>query len=118
MPQTVRCPDPRSPNPLLHDINTLGAKLNDSRESECAQMLGLITSRVYSRLATAATDALERGEMTNFDFADPEDGDREASGSLEGSIHGNYHVLIGGGRGHMSNPTVAAFDPIFWFHHW
>ncbi|KAF9444741.1 polyphenol oxidase [Macrolepiota fuliginosa MF-IS2] len=38
-----------------------------------------------------------------------------ATNSLE-AIHDNIHVLIGG-NGHMSDPAVAAFDPIFWLHH-
>ena len=33
------------------------------------------------------------------------------------SVHGRYHVLIGGQNGHMSSVPVAAFDPIFWLHH-
>ena len=35
--------------------------------------------------------------------------------SLEG-IHNNIHVWTGG-KGHMSQVPVAAFDPIFWLHH-
>ncbi|KZS86904.1 Di-copper centre-containing protein [Sistotremastrum niveocremeum HHB9708] len=35
--------------------------------------------------------------------------------SLE-SVHGMAHGLIGG-SGHMGQVPVAAFDPIFWFHH-
>lgn len=38
-------------------------------------------------------------------------------GSLEG-IHNQYHGIIGGFAGHMSRVPVAAFDPVFWFHHW
>ncbi|KAK1999196.1 Di-copper centre-containing protein [Colletotrichum falcatum] len=36
-------------------------------------------------------------------------------GSLE-DIHNAIHNYTGGG-GHMSDPAVAAFDPIFWLHH-
>lgn len=36
--------------------------------------------------------------------------------SLE-SMHGDYHVIVGGPGGHMSKVPVAAFDPVFWFHH-
>jgi tyrosinase len=36
--------------------------------------------------------------------------------SLE-SIHDKVHLDIGGPGGHMSDPAVAAFDPIFWLHH-
>jgi len=35
--------------------------------------------------------------------------------SIEG-IHDTIHTDIGG-RGHMGDPAVAAFDPIFWLHH-
>ncbi|KAF5391307.1 hypothetical protein D9757_001938 [Collybiopsis confluens] len=38
-----------------------------------------------------------------------------ASNSLEG-IHDGIHVDVGG-NGHMSDPSVAAFDPIFFMHH-
>lgn len=43
--------------------------------------------------------------------------------SLE-SIHNVLHAWCGGGGkdqlayGHMSWQSVAAFDPIFWLHHW
>ena len=46
-----------------------------------------------------------------------------AWGSLE-SIHNNLHLWCGGGGkdqlafGHMFWQEVAAFDPIFWLHHW
>lgn len=39
--------------------------------------------------------------------------------SLE-SWHDNIHNLVGTGvrhSGHMSDPSVAAFDPVFWMHH-
>jgi tyrosinase len=36
--------------------------------------------------------------------------------SLEGQ-HNGIHGWTGGG-GHMSYPECAAFDPIFWLHHW
>ena len=35
--------------------------------------------------------------------------------SIEG-IHDTIHVDVGG-SGHMADPAVAAFDPIFWLHH-
>lgn len=39
-------------------------------------------------------------------------------------LHGLIHGLCGGatingtGFGHMAQVAVAAFDPIFWLHHW
>ncbi|RMD41599.1 hypothetical protein DV735_g3553, partial [Chaetothyriales sp. CBS 134920] len=32
------------------------------------------------------------------------------------NVHNNIHNSIGG-YGHMTDPTMAAFDPIFWLHH-
>lgn len=38
------------------------------------------------------------------------------SGSLE-ALHDDYrYFIVGGGR--MSSVLVAAFDPVFWLHHW
>ena len=40
--------------------------------------------------------------------------DRTNWGSLE-DVHNSIHSLMGGlERGHMGNPAVSAFDPIFW----
>ncbi|KAI0342042.1 Di-copper centre-containing protein [Trametopsis cervina] len=38
-----------------------------------------------------------------------------SASSLEG-VHDTVHVILGDG-GHMGNVPVAAFDPIFWYHH-
>jgi tyrosinase len=40
----------------------------------------------------------------------------EVWGSLE-DTHNSVHDLTGGIGGHMGDPAVAAFDPIFWLHH-
>jgi tyrosinase len=37
-------------------------------------------------------------------------------GSIEG-VHDTVHGVAGGG-GHMSVVPYAAFDPLFWLHHW
>jgi len=48
--------------------------------------------------------------------------------TLEG-FHDNVHVFLGQGKlgigrrqergsGHIGNPAYAAFDPMFWLHHW
>ena len=36
--------------------------------------------------------------------------------SLDG-LHNNVHGTVGS-DGHMNFPQCAAFDPIFWLHHW
>jgi tyrosinase len=38
-------------------------------------------------------------------------------GQLESQPHNVIHVLVGGRTGWMSDPNLAARDPIFWFHH-
>lgn len=58
--------------------------------------------------------------MSNNAYADNRDSSGrpvrpEVWGSLE-DTHNSVHGLTGGG-GHMGDPTVAAFDPIFWLHH-
>ena len=81
--------------------------LNNRREGSAALMLRLMHDEPYALFDRVATDQINHtGDITEG-----------ASGSLEGSIHGNYHNWIGG-SGHMSHPSVAAFDPVFWFHHW
>jgi tyrosinase len=61
----------------------------------------MIENRVYGNYATFASSSQTPGP----------------SGSLE-SIHGAYHFFIGGISGHMSSVPIAAFDPVFWIHHW
>lgn len=74
--------------------------LNKQREPLTAYCLNMMKN--YKNIPGVATNA-----TTPF---------AENSGSLEG-IHGSYHVIIGGPGGHMSKVPVAAFDPVFWFHH-
>ncbi|HEV2844542.1 MAG TPA: tyrosinase family protein, partial [Thermoanaerobaculia bacterium] len=38
-------------------------------------------------------------------------------GQLESQPHNIIHVLVGGQNGWMSDPNLAARDPIFWLHH-
>lgn len=40
----------------------------------------------------------------------------DGADSLEGP-HGYVHVIVGGTNGHMTSIELAAFDPIFYFHH-
>lgn len=83
----------------------LDAALNKDREPEVQTLLDLIELQPYADFGNFAT-AVPSGK-----------GGRNApNGSLE-SFHGAYHVLIGG-AGHMSRVPIAAFDPVFWFHHW
>lgn len=45
----------------------------------------------------------------------PDTANAEIWGSLE-DVHNAIHNLTGGG-GQMTNPSISAFDPIFWLHH-
>ncbi|KAK1830571.1 hypothetical protein QBC39DRAFT_353383 [Podospora conica] len=110
MRQTVRWP--QSVTSTTHNLQALSNSLNSGREGRTSHSLDLIHSRPYGNLSSVASDQLAQGDLTFFEKRDTLNG----SGSLEGSLHGNYHNLIGG-RGHMSTPTLAAFDPVFWFHH-
>src|SRR5204863_6117308 len=40
-----------------------------------------------------------------------------AFGALEVSVHNAVHGAVGGNTGWMSDPDLAALDPIFWLHH-
>lgn len=95
--QTQRYPASSDP---VSDLNQV---LNSAsvREAGASQALNMISDPAYATYASFATDSASEGP----------------AGSLEG-IHNNYHVNIGGQGGHMSEVPVAAFDPIFWLHHW
>jgi len=102
---------PTDSSSTTHDFKELSNALNSGREGRSSLTLALIHSQPYGRLQTVASDFLAEGDITLFSSR------AEGRGSLEGSIHGNYHGLIGG-PGHMGTPILAAFDPVFWFHHW
>ncbi|EXJ66952.1 uncharacterized protein A1O5_10147 [Cladophialophora psammophila CBS 110553] len=79
----------------------------------------------YPRLGDVASDlVLREGDLTQTRLSrgtsrilPGEGGGRPASyGSIE-ALHANYHTLVGGANGHMSSPSIAAFDPVFWLHH-
>lgn len=101
--QTVRYPE--STNDLTGSITKQSFILNRQREPNVKAIRLMIKN--YDSYASFASDSLTPG----------------ASGSLE-DIHGDYHGFIGGGpafgsrMGHMSYVPTAAFDPIFWMHHW
>ena len=98
--RTTRYPTDQSP--LEGDPGAMNLALNKNRESGTGQSLNMIKDPSYDLWDAFSTDTA---------------GLTPTSGSLE-DIHGNYHVLIGDTFGHMSQVPVAAFDPVFWFHHW
>jgi Common central domain of tyrosinase len=109
-------------------VQELSDVLNSGREGRASMMLDILNpnSTRYPRLGDIASDlVLREGDLTQTGLSRgtsgklPRDRDGKAAtyGSIEG-IHGNYHTLIGGTNGHMSHPSIAAFDPVFWLHHW
>ncbi|KAK3319425.1 hypothetical protein B0H66DRAFT_603970 [Apodospora peruviana] len=110
---TLRCPNSRTST--VHNALQLSYNLNANREDECDMLLALMQDQIYTKFTTIASDTqLARGDTGPGDMTSP---DRiRGNGSLEG-IHNTFHGHIGGDVGHMGTPTVAAFDPVFFFHH-
>ncbi|GME33151.1 Tyrosinase [Neofusicoccum parvum] len=98
---TVR--HPTDNNREKDDFDDLDKSLNWAREPGLTYMLNMMKFPAYANYENFA-----RASVLNL-VKNP------TSGSLE-SFHDFYHGQIGGG-GHMSVPELAAFDPVFWFHH-
>ncbi|KAK1753621.1 hypothetical protein QBC47DRAFT_430447 [Echria macrotheca] len=112
--QTLRWPT--STTQTEHDLPALSESLNKARQATITTFFDLITTAPYATLASVASDRLlATGDLTSFEKLDETKTKIVGSGSIEG-FHGNYHNFIGG-KGHMSDISVAAFDPVFWFHH-
>lgn len=80
--------------------------LNNQRESNITNIMDMLVGNKandpYKNFVSFATNSVTPG----------------SSGNLE-DLHGAYHVMVGGNSsGHMSYVPLAAFDPIFWMHHW
>ncbi|KAH7099392.1 hypothetical protein BKA62DRAFT_758658 [Auriculariales sp. MPI-PUGE-AT-0066] len=98
-PKTVRCPSRSKPTET--DLRALKDSLRvlDNPNDP-------MRDRVYNTLDDADTwQAFSNKRTSGGAFRN----------SLE-SCHDTLHVLIGG-DGQMSDPGVAAFDPLFWLHH-
>ena len=89
------------------DPRQLNTVLAQRRESQVEALLNLFNPQ------------LAYNEYTNFSTnANGEGWRAKVRGSVE-SLHDDYHDNCGGGRGgHMSHVPAAAFDPVFWLHHW
>lgn len=108
---------------------TRGISNYDDLEINIQRQAQAIATNLWQLLNPDETDG---GEKTNDlrswdifakhhwdDDVDDEEKDKLTKQSLE-SWHDNIHGLIGTGRGapgHMGDPNVAAFDPVFWMHH-
>ncbi|KAJ7674241.1 tyrosinase [Mycena rosella] len=95
---TLRQPDTISPN-ATDDVAVLTSTLKSAQRQ--------LTTKTYNLLTRVST-------WPAFSNHTPGDGG-STSNSLE-AIHDGVHVDVGG-NGQMSDPSVAAFDPIFFLHH-
>lgn len=122
--QTNRNPwDPdkaTDPSFVWTSTDRMNKKLNELRMDANRYLLDLVSQSYYKSYDVFASQGVPGGSGRSA-LKDPDHAKatRQAfnfSGSLE-SIHGLYHVLSGG-AGHMGRVALAAYDPIFWFHHW
>ncbi|KAJ7611568.1 tyrosinase, partial [Mycena polygramma] len=95
---TLRCPDTTDPD-ATDDVDVLTSTLRTAQRQ--------LTSKTYNLLTRVHT-------WPAFSNHTPGDGG-STSNSLE-AIHDGVHVDVGG-NGQMADPSVAAFDPIFFLHH-
>ena len=119
------------------DFQTLDNAMNNWRKKN-----GLPTGQHYSRKHTTRQPNFPDGqEESNYDTLKktlnmgraggvkrlleimenvksyPNYATNSRSGKSLESLHDTYHGNIGG-SGHMGMVPIAAFDPIFWLHHW
>lgn len=73
-------------------------------------------TKIFVRL-TSSTYQLLSSETNYTVFSNSVLQDRGANYNNLESIHDGVHALVGDG-GHMTYFSMAAFDPIFWMHHW
>lgn len=102
-------------------VEALNQAVNRERENSVRMSLVFMEDGAYNRYEDMSTNATT--------LQNPLGDGADVTGGLE-DVHGTYHVLVGGEfsnpnspddgapAGHMTSVPTAAFDPIFWFHHW
>ena len=105
------------------DFSRFNTVLAETRESNVEMMLGMLIHPEYKNYL--AISFSNRPVFPDFPTEKDKNGnvklDKDGKavqlfGSVEG-LHNRYHGICGR-EGHMSRVPVAAFDPIFWLHHW
>jgi tyrosinase len=124
--RTSRHPMPES----LDNPDRLNSVVNEIRMDSARLAVRLVTDPEYGNYEIISKSTAARGNV-QAPASSPDDPRKTEeqkqlegkvkpfSGSLEG-IHNMYHVYLGGfgsASGHIGYVPVAAFDPIFWFHH-
>lgn len=113
--RTVREPATTS---SLDDYKSVNNTLNMVRQATVIQALDLM-STPYDKYLDFAAESPRWVLDSNKQVMRDNRGNPLVNGphgSLE-DIHNGYHVYVGG-NGHMGRVPVAAFDPVFWLHHW
>ncbi|KAE9400782.1 tyrosinase [Gymnopus androsaceus JB14] len=106
--------DPSFPDPYASWPTTLRYPTSD--DASASEDISQLTRTLENAQLRTKTYNLLTRVHTWPAFSNHTVGDGgSASNSLEG-IHDSVHVDVGG-NGHMSDPSVAAFDPIFFMHH-
>jgi tyrosinase len=105
------------PNPLFvsrRQVSPIDINAGGDLGSETVELVNAMAPALFSRALPTPTQGFGGGDVgrTNHDRAG-------ARGPLEGTPHGNVHVVVGGEApdGLMTQFETAALDPIFWLHH-
>ncbi|KAK8054725.1 Tyrosinase, partial [Apiospora phragmitis] len=132
--RTTRYPLPgkgKTPSPTTESETLLNQVLNALRMDSNRLAQAFLLDEAYNEYDVfASNESRKEGYTSNTDAGRYMD--EKASGSLE-SLHNLYHgliggnpkikrgdndeIIVGGGGGHMSQMSTAAFDPVFWMHH-
>ncbi|KAJ8091668.1 hypothetical protein AAF712_005919 [Marasmius tenuissimus] len=108
--------DPSFPRPYSSWRTTLRHPTSSSANAtEDITGMQRTLQRAQSQIRAATYSMLTR-VRTWPAFSNHTVGDGGSSSNSLEAIHDNIHVYVGG-NGHMSDPSVAAFDPIFFMHH-
>ncbi|KAI0126190.1 hypothetical protein BJ170DRAFT_685428 [Xylariales sp. AK1849] len=118
--RTSRHPLPDS----LDNPGRLNSIVNELRMDSARLAVTLVTHPDYGNYEIISQtpvrgDRFEKPPTAPSESRKIEEAMSWARGSLEG-IHNMYHVYLGGFggmSGHVGFVPVAAFDPLFWFHH-
>ena len=94
---------------LSDNVQDLRSVLNSQREPMVELMLRIVQDHKYDKYLDFASTSPRKIDNGRLPPGAPR-------GSLE-ALHNTYHASCGG-EGHMARVPVAAFDPIFWQHHW
>jgi tyrosinase len=114
---TVRAPDENG----LQDDKYINTYMHHHIQSDIgSSMYKVLTA--HQKWAVFSNDVYDEDEAQNS-----KDGKSYIDHTLEG-FHDNVHVFLGQGKlgtgqkekgsGHIGDPNYAAFDPLFWLHHW